>query len=40
VLRLRGEAGARQVTHKDVELVAVGNGGGPIAGAMLLSKEG
>jgi acetyl-CoA acetyltransferase len=40
VLQLRGEAGASQVTHKDVELVAVGNGGGPIAGAMLLSREG
>jgi acetyl-CoA acetyltransferase len=40
VLQLRGEAGARQVTSKEVELVAVGNGGGPIAGAMLLSREG
>jgi acetyl-CoA acetyltransferase len=40
VLQLRGEAGARQVTHKGVEVVAVGNGGGPIAGAMLLSREG
>jgi acetyl-CoA acetyltransferase len=37
-LQLRGEAGDRQVTHKPVEVAAVGNGGGPIAGAMLLSR--
>jgi acetyl-CoA acetyltransferase len=38
-LQLRGEAGDRQVP-KRVEVAAVGNGGGPIAGAMLLSREG
>ena len=38
-LQLRGEAGARQVP-KPVEVVAVANGGGPIAGAMLLTREG
>jgi acetyl-CoA acetyltransferase len=37
-LQLRGEAGDRQVTHKPVEVAAVGNGGGPIAGALLLSR--
>ena len=37
-LQLRGAAGERQVTHKPVEVAAVGNGGGPIAGAMLLSR--
>jgi acetyl-CoA acetyltransferase len=37
-LQLRGEAGERQVTRKPVEVAAVGNGGGPIAGAMLLSR--
>jgi acetyl-CoA acetyltransferase len=37
-LQLRGEAGERQVTHKPVEVAAVANGGGPIAGAMLLSR--
>jgi acetyl-CoA acetyltransferase len=37
-LQLRGEAGERQVTHKPVEVAAVGNGGGPIAGALLLSR--
>ena len=40
VLQLRGEAGDRQVTHKPVEVAAVGNGGGPIAGALLLSRLG
>lgn len=38
-LQLRGEAGARQV-QGNVEVAAVGNGGGPIAGAMLLTREG
>ncbi|MHB1925473.1 MAG: thiolase family protein [Acidimicrobiales bacterium] len=37
VLQLRGEAGARQVAG-DPELAAVANGGGPIAGCMLLSR--
>lgn len=36
-LQLRGEAGARQVTGAQV--AAVGNGGGPIAGAMLLTAS-
>ncbi len=36
-LQLRGEAGARQVD--DVEVAAVANGGGPIAGAMLLTRH-
>jgi acetyl-CoA acetyltransferase len=44
VLQLRGEAGERQVTTKRpsgrVEVAAVGNGGGPIAGALLLTREG
>jgi acetyl-CoA acetyltransferase len=39
-LQLRGEAGERQVSHKPVEIAAVGNGGGPIAGALLLSRLG
>jgi acetyl-CoA acetyltransferase len=38
-LQLRGEAGDRQVPGS-VEVAAVGNGGGPIAGAMLLTREG
>jgi acetyl-CoA acetyltransferase len=38
-LQLRGAAGARQVAGS-VEVAAVGNGGGPIAGAMLLTREG
>ncbi len=37
-LQLRGEAGDRQV-RSGVEVAAVANGGGPIAGAMLLTKE-
>jgi acetyl-CoA acetyltransferase len=37
VTQLRGEAGGRQVTGAKV--AAVGNGGGPIAGAMLLTAE-
>jgi len=37
-LQLRGEAGDRQVPG--AEVAAVANGGGPIAGAMLLSREG
>ena len=39
-LQLRGEAGERQVPGKRVEVAAVANGGGPIAGAMLLTREG
>lgn len=39
VLQLRGEAGARQV-QKNVEVAAVANGGGPVAGALLLTREG
>ena len=38
-VQLRGEGGARQVPG-DVEVAAVANGGGPIAGAPLLSREG
>lgn len=38
-LQLRGEAGDRQVPGKRVEVAAVANGGGPIAGAMLLTRE-
>jgi acetyl-CoA acetyltransferase len=38
-LQLRGEAGERQVPKK-VEVAAVANGGGPIAGALLLTREG
>jgi acetyl-CoA acetyltransferase len=37
VLQLRGEAGARQVTGGP-EVAVVSNGGGPIAGCMLLTK--
>ena len=36
-LQLRGQAGERQVQGK-VEVAAVANGGGPIAGAMLLTR--
>ncbi|HJR26402.1 MAG TPA: thiolase family protein, partial [Acidimicrobiales bacterium] len=39
-LQLRGEAGERQVPGQRVEVAAVANGGGPIAGAMLLTREG
>ena len=38
-LQLRGGAGERQV-QGSVEVAAVGNGGGPIAGAMLLTRDG
>ena len=38
-LQLRGEAGDRQV-GTGVEVAAVANGGGPVAGAMLLTREG
>jgi acetyl-CoA acetyltransferase len=37
-LQLRGEAGERQIP-KDVEVAAVGIGGGPEAGALLLRRE-
>ena len=37
-LQLRGEAGERQVPGRP-EVAAVANGGGPIAGAMLLTRE-
>jgi len=36
-LQLRGEAGARQIP-KPVEIAAVANGGGPIAGCMILTR--
>ncbi len=44
VLQLRGEAGDRQVGGPNApgrapEVAAVANGGGPIAGAMILTKE-
>ena len=35
-LQLRGQAGARQVA--DAEVAVVSNGGGPIAGCMLLTR--
>jgi acetyl-CoA acetyltransferase len=38
-VQLRGDGGDRQVPGK-VEVAAVANGGGPIAGAMLLTREG
>lgn len=38
VLQLRGEAGERQVPGR-CEVAAVANGGGPVAGALLLVKE-
>ncbi len=38
-VQLRGEGGDRQVSGT-VEVAAVANGGGPIAGAMLLTREG
>jgi acetyl-CoA acetyltransferase len=40
-VQLRGEGGARQVERpggRPVEVAAVGNGGGPIAGSMLLTR--
>jgi acetyl-CoA acetyltransferase len=40
-VQLRGEGGERQVVRpggRPVEVAAVGNGGGPIAGAMLLTR--
>jgi acetyl-CoA acetyltransferase len=40
-LQLRGEAGDHQVGGSGgVEVAAVANGGGPIAGALLLTREG
>jgi len=39
VVQLRGEAGDRQVTKKQPEVAAVANGGGPIGGCMLLTRE-
>jgi acetyl-CoA acetyltransferase len=39
-VQLRGEGGDRQVPGRRVEVAAVANGGGPIAGAMLLTREG
>ena len=41
-LQLRGEAGARQVPGRSgngPEVAAVANGGGPIAGTMLLTRD-
>src|SRR5918994_2045266 len=40
VLQLRGEAGDRQVPGSVPEVAAVANGGGPVAGALLLTREG
>jgi acetyl-CoA acetyltransferase len=37
-VQLRGEGGGRQVP-KRVDVAAVGNGGGPVAGSMLLTRE-
>jgi acetyl-CoA acetyltransferase len=37
-VQLRGEGGARQVP-KPVDVAVVGNGGGPVAGSMLLTRE-
>lgn len=37
IVQLRGQAGTRQV--RSAEVAAVGNGGGPIAGAMLLTSR-
>jgi acetyl-CoA acetyltransferase len=39
VLQLRGEAGARQLTGRP-EVAVVANGGGPIAGCLLLTRQG
>ena len=36
-LQLRGQAGARQIAKK-AEVAAVANGGGPIAGCMILTR--
>ena len=38
-VQLRGEGGDRQVPGNP-EVAVVGNGGGPIGGALLLTKEG
>jgi acetyl-CoA acetyltransferase len=45
-VQLRGEGGARQVSKqapgrraKSVDVAVVGNGGGPVAGSMLLTRE-
>jgi len=38
VIQLRGEGGDRQVQNAEVAVVA--NGGGPVAGCMLLTREG
>jgi hypothetical protein len=37
-VQLRGEAGSRQIP-KDVEIAAVGIGGGPEAGCLLLRRD-
>ena len=40
-MQLRGEGGERQVVRpggRNVEVAAVANGGGPIAGTMLLTR--
>jgi hypothetical protein len=39
IVQLRGEGGDRQVPD-DPEVAVVANGGGPVAGAMLLTKLG
>ena len=35
-LQFRGEAGERQVRHRDIAVAS--NGGGPIAGCILLTR--
>lgn len=37
-VQLRGEGGERQMTRKQPEVAVVSNGGGPIAGCMLLTR--
>lgn len=39
VLQLRGEAGERQVVGRQPEVAVVANGGGPLAGAVLLTRD-
>ena len=40
VLQLRGDAGDRQLPGRVPEVAAVANGGGPVAGSLLLTREG
>jgi len=37
-LQLRGQAGERQVKKSKLDVAAVANGGGPIAGCLLLTR--